>query len=261
MNCQLCGTDFPPSPRNPQKVYCSRYCNLRAFRLRHGIQAARDNRKTERGLRAERRQQEVVGARLCKELYPPASRLKVQKSRLRVCKVCFRSFTKSPGRTHSPAYRRKGVYCSDACRKSGTKALPSTKARKRLWRATEKARIRMLGKQGRLESFDPLSVLRRDNWTCQICGRKTPERLRGTYKGNAPELDHRHPLSLGGDHSIANTQCACRACNLSKLNHRSTGQIPLFVNGIGRGGSELFSRLPQDRVRASFLIPFSETHD
>lgn len=65
-------------------------------------------------------------------------------------------------------------------------------------------------------SFDPLSILKRDEWQCQICDCSTPERLRGTQDDNAPELDHIVPLAAGGEHTPENTQCLCRVCNSIK---------------------------------------------
>jgi 5-methylcytosine-specific restriction endonuclease McrA len=58
-----------------------------------------------------------------------------------------------------------------------------------------------------------LRVAVRDGWRCQMCGVATPRSLRGTYEGNAPELDHIIPLSRGGGHTMGNVQCACRRCN------------------------------------------------
>lgn len=66
------------------------------------------------------------------------------------------------------------------------------------------------------EKFDPDDVFERDNWQCQICGRRTLKSKRGTAHTRAPELDHIVPLSAGGEHTIRNTQCACRSCNLEK---------------------------------------------
>lgn len=77
------------------------------------------------------------------------------------------------------------------------------------------------------ERFDPLSILARDKWKCQLCGRKTPKEKRGTYDDDAPELDHIVPLALGGMHTRANTQCACRACNSAK-GARPVGQLLLI---------------------------------
>lgn len=69
-----------------------------------------------------------------------------------------------------------------------------------------------------VENVNPIKVFERDKWKCQICGVKTPRKLRGTLDDRAPELDHVMPLSLGGAHSYMNTQCACRKCNAEKSN-------------------------------------------
>jgi 5-methylcytosine-specific restriction endonuclease McrA len=73
-----------------------------------------------------------------------------------------------------------------------------------------------------------LKVFERDGWKCQICGKQTPRARRGYRYSNAPELDHRIPISKGGPHTYGNTQCACRACNLEKSNRSNVGQLPLL---------------------------------
>lgn len=67
-----------------------------------------------------------------------------------------------------------------------------------------------------IEKVDSLVVLDRDGWICQICGKPTPKSLRGTGHADAPEVDHIIPIARGGEHSYANTQCACRQCNRGK---------------------------------------------
>lgn len=55
----------------------------------------------------------------------------------------------------------------------------------------------------------PLSkreILRRDNYTCQYCGRKT----------YTLTLDHVVPRRLGGSHTWENLVAACPACNRRK---------------------------------------------
>ena len=54
------------------------------------------------------------------------------------------------------------------------------------------------------ERFGAIEVLTRDRWTCQLCGVKTPKRLRGQNHPQAPELDHIIPLERGGEHSRRN---------------------------------------------------------
>lgn len=74
----------------------------------------------------------------------------------------------------------------------------------------------------------PASVFARDRWRCQLCGCKTPQRLRGQNKPNSPEVDHIIPISQGGGHTWDNVQCACRKCNIDK---RATvrGQFRLAI--------------------------------
>ena len=69
---------------------------------------------------------------------------------------------------------------------------------------------------GQYFNFKPSTVFDRDGWRCRACHRSTPPELRGTFEDRAPELDHVVPLSKGGDHSMENTQCLCRACNMKK---------------------------------------------
>lgn len=90
-------------------------------------------------------------------------------------------------------------------------------------RKARKLRIRGVS----VEVVNPLKVLDRDGWFCQLCGAKTPKRLRGSYDDRAPEVDHIIPIAQGGDHSYSNTQCACRKCNLSKSS-KPLGQMRLF---------------------------------
>ena len=112
------------------------------------------------------------------------------------CKKCGKYFTTEYG-------DKRKEFCSDKC----LKQYNSKKAK-----AARRARIRGNG----YELFDPHEVLRRDNYTCQICGVKTPIELRGTYDDCAPELDHVIPIALGGEHTRENTQCLCRKCNQTK---------------------------------------------
>lgn len=113
-----------------------------------------------------------------------------------VCKECGVEFWTEYGKPRT-------VFCSDEC---------ARKNHKRTGKAVRRARKKGLG----CEVFDPLDVFKRDKWTCQLCGVKTPKNLRGTCNDEAPELDHIIPLALGGEHSMRNTQCLCRKCNRDK---------------------------------------------
>jgi len=122
------------------------------------------------------------------------------------------------GRLHQPKYGDTStVYCSETCRQRAKRKLSHNSNNRYL---RDKAQ-----RDG--ERFKPVTVLKRDGWRCQLCGKKLNPKHRGTHRDDAPELDHIIPLSLGGEHSKRNTQCACRKCNLSKSNSE-IGQLRLF---------------------------------
>lgn len=125
------------------------------------------------------------------------------------CKECGCDCETSYGDTRS-------VYCSNKC---------SRRYNKRIRRKMERARLRNV----KVETVDPIKVFNRDGWRCQICGKKTPKAKRGSIDERAPELDHIVPLSAGGEHSYANTQCACRQCNARK-GGTVYGQLQFFCN-------------------------------
>ena len=58
-------------------------------------------------------------------------------------------------------------------------------------------------------------VFRRDNYTCQYCGKKTSDLT----------IDHVIPRHLGGKHVWNNVVAACSHCN-----HRKGGRLPEEVN-------------------------------
>lgn len=66
-------------------------------------------------------------------------------------------------------------------------------------------------------------ILRRDNYICHVCKRKTLSYARLIAKGmslhhpRGATIDHFPvPLSKGGDHDWDNVRCACRKCNVER---------------------------------------------
>ena len=129
-----------------------------------------------------------------------------------VCRECGRGFR---GRGD----RRQ--FCSTFC---------CRRALHRIGKGIRRARLR----QVEVEAIDPKLILRRDRYRCRLCGQSTPARLRGSTHDRAPEVDHIVPLALGGSHTYANTQCVCRACNMTK-SARVRGQLRLALGETGRG--------------------------
>ena len=118
-----------------------------------------------------------------------------------ICKECGREFVPEYG-------HNRRIYCCEFCEKRHSKRTGHHKRRARK-------------RNSKYENINPFVIFDRDNWTCQLCGVKTPKRLRGSIKRRAPELDHIIPLAAGGGHVKENLQCACRECNIEK------GAIPL----------------------------------
>ena len=78
------------------------------------------------------------------------------------------------------------------------------------------------------EIFDPKEVFEGDRYICQHCGKKTRPDYKNTNHPLYPNLDHIIPLSKGGPHIKANTQCLCRQCNMKKSNNAKGDQMRLF---------------------------------
>lgn len=128
----------------------------------------------------------------------------------RTCKEC--------GITFFPKYGdKRSKFHSDKCRIRFTKRWSGNNFRSKAWYYGVSYQPINIGK-----------VFERDGWRCQICGKLTPKKNRGTRYPNAPEADHRIPMSKGGGHNYDNVQCACRKCNGEKSNKNEAGQLPLF---------------------------------
>lgn len=219
-NCAKCSKKF--RPRGPAQerrqgfiqTFCSRFCADAGRRkyaskdeYRQALKAARE---------MARLQVDPCACTACGNLFRPKS--KVTKR----CPTCIEEDRKpkSPRkcRVCGGAVQRPNKHsCSDWCANELRKA--ANKIRKARRRGREKI--------GRVETVVVTRVFDRDGWRCQLCGVKTPKKLRGTNDDRAPELDHIVPLARGGEHSYRNTQCACRRCNGLK-SAGPGGQLRLF---------------------------------
>jgi len=77
------------------------------------------------------------------------------------------------------------------------------------------------------ESFNPIEVLERDGYRCQLCSKKTRKDY-NQYHPLYPVLDHIVPLTKGGKHTKLNTQCLCQKCNHEKYNTGVGDQLRMF---------------------------------
>jgi 5-methylcytosine-specific restriction endonuclease McrA len=107
----------------------------------------------------------------------------------------------------------------------------------KIYRQTEKGRSakraarhkRRAIKRGCIsEDFTREEIFVRDNYRCQLCGRKTRPDYKNSYHPLYPNLDHIVPLSCGGGNTKENTQCLCHQCNMKKGNVGTGDQLRLF---------------------------------
>lgn len=66
-----------------------------------------------------------------------------------------------------------------------------------------------------VENVSAMDVFDRDEWMCGICSHPIPRVVTWPHP-LSPSLDHILALSMGGNHSYANTQASHLACNMSK---------------------------------------------
>ena len=217
--CKNCGKTYHPKAADRDK-YCSRDCYFID-------QAKRKEERIKKEAAAKIKQCKICGSsftqtrtevycsddcrkrKACNDSVKNNSAKKVL--RARICKECGLSFIPEYG-------NKKRVFCSTKClKKYQRRSSDSQDARHRAQRFDVD-----------YEYINVIKVFDRDGWRCQLCGKNTPQKNRGTCYTNAPELDHRIPMSKGGGHLYSNVQCACRKCNGLKSNKNERGQIPLF---------------------------------
>lgn len=91
-----------------------------------------------------------------------------------------------------------------------------------------------LGKKIRFEVF------KRDKFTCQYCGRMSPDVIL--------EVDHIKPVAEGGDDELVNLITSCRDCN------RGKGKEPLSVNEALQKQKKALSELAERREQTEMLM-------
>lgn len=226
--CGHCGVEFTPDrPGGRQRLglaswgkYCSNSCSssARAAPRPEPRQAQCSCGATF----TPRNSQQLTCSRACSRARAKAAARASNMARddrdrsPRPCKECEALF--------APAYGNHArLFCSLACGRRWAKRV----ARKKRGSGRHRPRARRAGVA--YEPVDRIKVFERDGWRCQICGCATPRAWMGSTRKQAPELDHRIPLALGGGHTWANVQLACRRCNAAKGGTRAAGQIPLFA--------------------------------
>lgn len=123
----------------------------------------------------------------------------------RVCGHC--------GAVFAAKFKRK--HCADCMELQPWKRRPPRPKRKKPHGGHHRARARYFGVE--YEYVNPRKVFERDKWRCGICGGPVDQTLKYPDPLYA-SLDHIVPMSCGGAHSYANTQCSHLKCNVDKGN-------------------------------------------
>ncbi len=213
VQCQGCGSDFKPKHSDRMK-YCSREC---AFETRSRTKKPASVPQSKVyfpecancGVRfTASRRDSIVCSKACRSLHQYEPRKKVT----RACLGCGSTITGTAAK----------LKCRSCCLKDSRTSYRARHGRVK----NHRDRAKRFGVA--YEPINPIAVFDRDGWRCQVCGIRTPKRLRGSFDAAAPELDHRIPMSKGGSHTWDNVQCCCRSCNSMKGNIIIAGQTQMF---------------------------------
>jgi hypothetical protein len=210
--CRECGATFRPK-RAGRTTYCGRECAFASRTQRKAAEKASPRYRvcaTCGGAPVEGRNRVCGG---CKAAAKEVARnaLKIPRQR-KPCLDCGTEIFGTAGKKRCKTCARRRSIHQQAEKHGRTKK--------------HRHRARRYGVA--YHPVSPAKVFSRDGWRCQMCGGKTPSRLRGTNDPRAPEMDHRIPMAMGGDHTYENVQCSCRACNIRKGGTRALGQMHLF---------------------------------
>lgn len=220
LQCEGCGNSFKPK-RSDRTKFCSREC---AFETKSKAKKPAVIPQSKVyfpecvtcGIRfTARRKHNVYCSPVCRPVPVPVyvPREKVTRS----CLGCGCTIVGTAGK-----------YRCEPCAKKKAKAAGRAAYRAKHGRVKKhRERAKRFGVA--YEPINPMAVFDRDGWRCQVCGIRTPKKLRGSFDAAAPELDHRIPMSKGGSHTWDNVQTCCRSCNARKGDSIVVGQMQMFA--------------------------------
>ena len=126
----------------------------------------------------------------------------------RICKECGTIFQTQCGNKHR-------VYCCDACALKAERRQEHSSTRHKVYMRSQKnIRDKQIARAF-VEEVPFEVVYARDGGICKICGLPVHP-MKGIDNSWDGTIDHIIPLSVGGEHSLANCQLAHRICNSIK---------------------------------------------
>lgn len=252
-----CSNTFEPPANNPHQKYCSTYCRQKAKRVRYAhtlvdrvcptcgqtyqtteldLREGRKNYCSDDCRQPVRHKAVEVTCQRCRiqfMAYPQTKwceecrkaiarekqyyRAKSNHVRVeRVCAQCSNVFVAHYG-------SKLRVYCSHRCRQKAMAQHKKNHERVEYYRRRNK----WMRKPPGAARVYRARIFERDNWTCQLCGRKVDKRLKWPHPKSAT-IDHILPLANGGQHVPENCQLAHFICN-SRRSNNGEAQLRLFA--------------------------------
>ena len=87
------------------------------------------------------------------------------------------------------------------------------------WESDAMQRARKAGARV-VERVERRAVFDRDSWVCYLCHTSLDPQA-DVFDPLSATVDHVVPLSLAGEHTMANVRCACLGCNSRKQDHEA----------------------------------------
>jgi 5-methylcytosine-specific restriction endonuclease McrA len=217
--CARCGVEKKVGRAGPIPTYCSGAC-----RRSLSYEKSREDGRYAKAL-ADARQRTIerrnTEARPC----PYCGTAMKHPRRVQCGSLeCKRAFNADRIREYSRAYKARTGHWPHHAYADSKRAYEKWRRQERAhWRklypelaATYDARRRALVEQAQTdETFAPIDVHKRDDWTCKICLRPIDPEI-AWPDPMSPSIDHVVPLSRGGAHALSNVQSAHLGCNSSK---------------------------------------------
>lgn len=191
VECEHCGDSYETKPAYADgRKYCSRQCAYKARKLRNSVELecpeCGDTFRMQRG-EWEWRKKEQDRIHCSEECQYQSQQNRVEK----VCKQCGEDFS-------VPASADYREYCSEECY-GQSKMLVEGEYQ------TLRSKKRAEGESSLYQEIS--SIYDQQNGRCVYCGSGLNEGL---------HLDHKQPISRGGEHVRENVHLTCAACNLQK---------------------------------------------
>jgi hypothetical protein len=224
--CKKCGSGFPDKS-NSANIYCSRECAFEDMKAEVKLCAVCGAETNGTKYCSDKCRHSVDCA--CKE----CDKIFKGKAGAVFCSGdCRRADARKKWRESFISVKQTNPYVTKACRHCGEAFTTNFMADNRVF-CSEKCMRRSAKQQrnyrrrGNFVSYvSRHDVCERDEWTCQICGKKVDQRKIAPHP-KSPTLDHIIPLAKGGTHEPKNVQLAHFLCNSVK-GDRDGGQLRLF---------------------------------